>query len=279
MRHLLPLIVILFFLQGCVISKHKDITYLLADTHSGAEEMKLDVFSPKISKDKKDVLIFLHGGGWNKGDKSTYSFFGKRLARKGIVSVIINYPLSPKANYNDMAIAAAKSVKWVKENINQFGGDSSRVFISGHSAGGHLAAVVSVEEKYFDSLKLKNPIKGTILIDAAGLDMNKYLTDEEVLGKTTYMDAFTKDHTIWKEASPIYHLHEGIPPMHIYVGGKTYPNIRESNDRFQKELLKYSTRVDYKIVPHKHHVPMIFQFYNSLNPLYKEILKFMKDAK
>ena len=109
--------------------------------------------------------------------------------------------------------------------------------------------------------------------------MNKYLIDEEAAGGIIYMDAFTKDHAVWKEASPIYHLHEGMPPMHIYVGGKTYPNIRESSDRFQKELLNYQPNVGYKIVSHKHHIMMIFQFYNAHNSLYKDILKFMKETK
>jgi acetyl esterase/lipase len=241
--------------------------------------MKLDIYSPKNSIEKKDVLIFFHGGGWSKGKKSTYKFLGKRFAKKNVVGVIVDYPLSPKANYNDMAIAAAKAVKWVKENIDKYGGDPERIFVSGHSAGGHLAALISVKEKYFDSLGIKNPIKGVILVDAAGLDMYTYLTDQAAIGNTHYQAPFSRDTATWREASPIYFLHQGVPPFHIYVGGKTYPNIRDSNNRFEKELVKYSTSLDYTIVPKKHHVAMIFQLYNAHNKMYGEILRFMKEQK
>jgi acetyl esterase/lipase len=264
---------------SCSVSKHKGITYLEADAGLKTEELKLNVYSPENIDTKKDVIIFLHGGGWNKGKRSQYDFFGKRMARKDVVGVIMDYPLSPKANYNDMAIATAKAVKWVHENISKYGGDPERIFISGHSAGGHLAALVAVKQKYFDNIGLRNPLKGVILIDAAGLDMNQYLTDQEAKGGDNYLGAFTNDHAQWKEASPIYHLHKGVPPMFLLTGGKTYPNIKDSNERFVKELSKHTSSFEHQIVKRKHHVPMIFQFYNSRNTLYKEIIRFMKEQK
>lgn len=279
---LLLLFVFNIILSGCSfkqVSKVRNITYLPADTKLKTDDIKLDIYSPKNTETKKDVFIFLHGGGWSHGKKSQYKFFGKDLARKGIVAVIADYPLSPKADYNDMAIASAKAVKWVTENIDKYGGDASRIFISGHSAGGHLAALICVKEKYFDSIGINNPLKGVILIDAAGLDMRKYLTEQTANGNYRYTDAFTKDTVKWKEASPIYHLHKGILPMLLFVGGKTYPNIKDSNERFAAELAKKSSTMGYKVVKGKHHIPMIFQFYNFNNFLYKDILHFMKEQK
>jgi acetyl esterase/lipase len=124
----------------------------------------LNIFSPRKPVDK-NVLIFIHGGSWRSGDKKLYSFFGNRMARKGVVTVVIGYPLSPVGDYNDMAYASAISVKWVYENIERFGGDPDKIFISGHSAGGHLAALISVRGQYLDSVGMKSSIKGAILID------------------------------------------------------------------------------------------------------------------
>jgi acetyl esterase/lipase len=263
-------------LNSCGISKYKNVTYLPADAAAKTEDLKLDIFTPKQTGHKKDVFIFLYGGGWSNGRKSLYKFLGKRMARKDVVGVVMDYPLSPKANYNDMAIASAKAVKWVKENISQYGGDPDRIFISGHSAGGHLATLISVREKYFESIGLKDPIKGVILIDAAGLDMYKYLTEDS---GSRYMTAFTKDPVQWKEASPIYHLHKGVPPMLIFTGGKTYPNIKDSNERFAKKLAENTIAYNYKVVKRKRHAPMIFQLYNSNHFIYKDILSFMKEQK
>jgi acetyl esterase/lipase len=264
---------------SCRITKHKNISYLPADEKFKKAELKLDVFSPKNTSTKKDVFIFLHGGGWSHGKKFLYGFFGKRMARKDVVGVIANYPLSPDADYNDMAVASAKAVKWVREHIDQYGGDPSRIFISGHSAGGHLAALISVKDEYFQELGLKDPIKGVILIDAAGLDMYNYLKTQDARGDKHYQGAFGTDPAKWKDASPIYFLHKGVPPMLIFTGQKTYPNIKESNQRFVTELAKYAPNLGYKEVKRKRHIPMIFQFYNSRNKLYKEILYFMKEQK
>jgi acetyl esterase/lipase len=269
-------------LTGCSfkpVTKAKDITYLPADAKLKTDDVKLDIYSPKNTETKKDVFIFLHGGGWSHGKKSQYKFFGKDLARKGIVAVIADYPLSPQADYNDMAIASVKAVKWVKDNIDKYGGDPSRIFISGHSAGGHIAALICVKEKYFDSIGISNPLKGVILIDAAGLDMKKYLTEQTAKGMYRYTEAFTKDTAKWRDASPIYHLHKGVLPMLLFVGGKTYSNIKDSNERFATELAKNSSTMGYKVVKGKHHIPMIFQFYNFNNSLYKDILQFMNDRK
>jgi acetyl esterase/lipase len=268
-------------LTGCFgkIIKKKNIVYQIADAQKRKSELQLNIFSPGEAAGSKDVFIFLHGGGWNKGKKSTYSFLGKRMARKGVVSVIIDYPLAPEADYNEMALASAKAVKWVKENISYYGGNPEKLFISGHSAGGHLAALISVRDKYFDSVGIKNPLKGVILIDAAGLDMNNYLTNQEEKGGKHYLDAFTKDHANWKDASPIYHLHKNVPPMLIYTGSKTYPNIKSSNERFVIELSKHNVVLMYKIMKGKHHIPMIFQLYNKHNKMYDEMIGFMKQHK
>ena len=272
--------VLMLSFAGCAfksVSRHKNFVYVSADNNKGLAAQKLNVFAPHKAKAAKPVFIFLYGGNWNSGNRKLYSFFGNRLARKGIVSVIADYPKSPKANYNDMAIDVATAVKWVKENIAAYGGDSNKIFISGHSAGGHLAALVTVKNTYFDSLGLKDPIKGLILIDGAGLDMYGYLKDENFEEGHTYLNTFTNDPAQWKAASPLYFLHNNLPPMLIYVGGKTYPSISESNEKFVKALPDFNAKFEYKILKGKKHVPMIFQFLNSYNKHYKEIVDFMNN--
>lgn len=225
------------------------------------------------------MLIFIHGGNWNSGNRKLYSFFGARLARKDMVAVIIDYPLSPKATYSEMAIASASAVKWVKENIATYGGNPERIFISGHSAGGHLAALVSLNNEYFDSLLMANPIKGTIFIDAAGLDMYDYLREEDFEATHTYLKTFTSDPATWKKATPLYYLHKGMPPMLIYQGGKTYPSIKAANEKFISALRPFAPGTGYHILKGKKHIPMILQFFWSWNPRYKEIAGFMQQTR
>ncbi|MCE7041050.1 alpha/beta hydrolase [Dyadobacter sp. CY312] len=268
----------LLTMSGCSfkrITKSKDIVYL---KESQKREQSLNIFAPRKGKKPADVLIFIHGGNWNSGKKGQYSIIGSHWAKKGIVTVIIDYPLNPSANYKDMAIASAKSVKWVKENIAQYGGDPDRIFVSGHSAGGHLAALISTDNQYFEDLKIKNPIAGTILIDAAGLDMYGYLMEEKFQKGHTYLNTFTNDPKIWKEATPLYHLHKNMPPMLIYRGGKTYDSILKSNEKFVKALDEYAPETPYRIQKSKKHIPMITKYFNPWNKRYGEVIKFMEEV-
>jgi acetyl esterase/lipase len=258
------------------VKRSKNIRYLDADPVSKTKKQTLNIFGPRKWSTSKEVLIFIHGGGWNSGKKSLYNFFGTRMARKNVVVVIINYPLSPAATYNGMARAVAKSVRWVHQNIEKYGGDPEKIFISGHSAGGHLAALISVRHEYVDSIGLTSPIKGTILIDAAGLDMYGYLQEQKFSGQHSYLKTFTKNPIYWKEASPLYHLHTDIPPMLIYMGENTLPSIINSHAKFIDALRSYSSNTAYYILKGKKHVPMITQFFKQRNPHYREIIDFMK---
>ncbi len=264
--------------SGCAfkfIKRSKNITYTANTTINEDSVQKLNVFYPSQTKEKKPVLIFVHGGNWNSGKKGMYNFFGSRFARKGIVTVLPGYTKSPKADYATMAQQIAASVKWTKENISRFGGDPNRIFISGHSAGGHLAALISVDSSYFKALDMRNPIKGIVLIDAAGLDMAGYLKEENFAQGHTYLKTFTNDPAIWKKASPLYSLHSNMPPMLIYRGGRTYPSIIDSNEKFAAALRARGADFKYILQANKKHIPMILQFFNVYNKRYPEMISFM----
>lgn len=258
------------------VHRSKTITYLQADSLKNKTAEKLNIFAPTKSTILKNVLIFVHGGSWNSGRKELYSFFGNRWARKDVVTVVIDYPKSPKAAYNEMAINVATAVKWVKENIKNYGGDPDKIFISGHSAGGHLAALVGIKKDYFSALGISNPLKGIILIDAAGLDMYGYLKEEAFEPGNTYLNTFSNDPAIWKAASPLYFLHNNMPPMLIYRGSKTYKSIEVSNEKFVASLKEFVPQPNYSILKGKKHVPMITQFFNTRNKRYDEMISFMK---
>ena len=269
--------VLLFSTTGCAFkSVHKNTHIVYNNNDTGRSAQELNVFAPSQKNKLKPVFIFVHGGNWNSGNKKLYSYFGNRMARKGVVTVIPDYPKSPKAGFNEMAKDIAAAVKWTKENILAYGGDSNRIFISGHSAGGHLAALISIKEDYFKAEGIANPIKGIILIDAAGLDMYEYLKEEHLPEGDTYLNTFSNNPITWKAASPIYFLHNNMPPMLVYQGSKTYPSISSGNKKFTDSLKKFDVKFNYQILPGKKHVPMITQFFNPYNRRYKEIVSFMK---
>jgi acetyl esterase/lipase len=263
-----------FSITSCAVRKTSSVTYQEGTSKFPAQQ--LDVYAPRKVKSPRPVLVFIHGGNWNSGKKSQYWPMGRNFARKGIVTVIIDYPLSPAANYDDMAKASAKAVQWTVENIGKYGGDTSRLFLSGHSAGGHLAALIGLDDEYFKALSMKNPAAGLVLIDAAGLDMYNYLLEKKYPSDNTYIKTFTNDSAIWKKASPRYYLKQDMPPMLIYRGGETYESIETSTEAFMGDYRKFVPNPRYKVLKGKKHVPMIVQFFWPWNKYFGEIGEFMK---
>ncbi len=234
---------------------------------------KLNVFTPRKSKNSP-VVIFIHGGYWEHGDKKTYGFLGRNFAKKELVTVIPNYTLSPDGNYDSMAKEVAAAIKWTHDYITNYGGNPEQIFLMGHSAGGHLIALVGTHPDYLKNVYL---IKGIILNDAAGLDMNSYLQKNPPTKEHRYDVTWTEDPDNWKDASPIYFLSEKTPPILMYTGTKTYPSIISQNKDFVEELNTYQPAVKINFLTKKH-VPMMSQFAFPWNKRYDEIIEFINSS-
>ena len=250
----------------------KDLAYL----DSKNVRNLLDVYYPENINEPKDVLVFIHGGSWNSCSKDMYGFLGKNMARKNVVSVIINYSLSPEFQYGKIASDCAMAIKWVRDSISRFGGRSDRIFVMGHSAGGHLAAIINNDPRYFEAAGIPNPIKGVILNDSFGLDMFEYLNLAKQNKQTAgFLDAFTKDPENWKTASPIFYLKNVYNPFLIIVGDRTYSAIKLQSQRLLEELLKANKSGELKTIKGRRHKAMIIQMFFKNNRMYDYILEFM----
>ena len=278
MQKIYSLFLLALILQSCAfqpIRRSKNINYISDQNESELPAKDLNIFAPRKGEDLP-VLIFIHGGSWNKGKKEIYDFLGSRMARRKVVTVIIDYPLAPDYQVPAMEKASALAVKWVFENISKYGGDPDQIYISGHSAGGHLAALVAIKEEPFQELGLKNPLKGAILNDPAGLDWFWFLS--EMKGRpngTENYDAFTDDPEIWKAYSPIYFLEGNEIPIMILEGEETYPGIRLTVDRFRRAAEQKGTDLTYSFYPKTKHISMITQFFWTWSKGYEDILDFI----
>ncbi len=269
MRILSLIVIISIVFASCSSQKFKDVTYL---KKSDKSDLKMNIFVPrKTSVGPMPVLIFVHGGNWNTGNKNLYGFIGRNFAKKGVVTVIPSYTLSPNANYDEMTHQIAAAIEWTKVNIEKYTGDSNKLFVSGHSAGGHLVALATMNSKYGIPAET---VSGIILNDAAGLDMKHYLENYPPTDENDYLATWTNNPEEWKNASPIYFLSKEIPPFLIYVGKKTYPSIKVANERFLKELKNYQKDVP-TIYLDKKHIPMVLQYFWPWSSRYDEILEFM----
>ena len=279
---LLTLAVVLFSMSGYAISftshRTKDVAYVPATAPDfNPERHILDVYTPnKKSATARPVVIFIHGGSWDSGNKNIYWFIGRRLAKQGVVAVVINYRLAPAVEVPAMANDCARAVEWTKQHIGEYGGDSNRIFVMGHSAGAGLAALLATDNQLFTSIGVsQNPVKGAILDDPAGLDMFDYLTKMQYPGDERYLVPYGKNPAVWRAVSPMYHVEGSSKPMLIYVGGETYPSITSSSKRFHEKLQEQGVKNEITTLPGKKHVAMAAQLFWKNNIIYRDLLKFV----
>lgn len=194
----------------------KDVAYYKAG--SDRRLTSLDVYAPAEGSELP-VAIWIHGGGWHRGDKALVREKPRAFNDKNVVFVSINYRLHPAVDYKEQAADVARAILWVREHIRQFGGSPDRIFLMGHSAGAHLAALVATDERYLQNVGLKlDAIKGVVLVDGAGYDIPRQIQLAALPRlKEMYRTVFTDDPEKQNDASPIAHVerNKGIPPFLI----------------------------------------------------------------
>jgi acetyl esterase/lipase len=276
------IIYMLLALFGTVFSASAQTRVVKNINYAGnnSQENTLNVYYKKSDVKNRDVIIFIHGGSWSSGKKETYWWLGRNFSKKDIVTAIINYPLAPNATYKEMALASAQAVKWVKDSIATYGGNPDRIFIMGHSAGAHLAELINSDPQYFKTVGIQNPIKGVILNDAFGLDMEEYLTKAEKDDYyTDFIRTFSAEAKTWQIGSPLYYVANVSNPHLIFYGTKTYPAIQIQSKRINKELESLNVPVTLQVIEGKKHVAMISQMIFGGNSLYQHISDFIKETK
>lgn len=109
----------------------------------------LDVYVPAGAKAAAaPILVFFHGGNWRDGDKATYRFIGQAFAARGIVTVVPDYRLYPETRFPGFLEDGAAAVAWARTNAARLGGDPDRIYLMGHSAGAHTAAMLALDPRW-----------------------------------------------------------------------------------------------------------------------------------
>jgi len=113
----------------------------------------LDVYRPPGAR-QAPVMLFWYGGSWKHGDKDYYQFVGASLARCGFVAILPNYRLAPDHAFPAFVEDAASAVRWARDHAAEYGGDPNRIYLSGHSAGGHSALMLALDPQYLRAVGL-----------------------------------------------------------------------------------------------------------------------------
>lgn len=222
MRHLVLILVVLGLLSD---ARAQDVKRDIPYVDSAHERQVLDVYSPVGAK-KLPVVFWIHGGGWQTGDKSGVQLKPQVFVEKGFVFVATNYRLLPNVEMGTIIRDIAKSIRWVHDHIAEHGGDPNRLLVMGHSAGAQLAALICTDDRYLKAEGLSlGIIKGCVPVDGDTYDVPAIIEVAETRwrvhglprAKFGHREKFGNDPEKHRDFSAVTHVTNGkeIPPFLI----------------------------------------------------------------
>lgn len=246
------------------VESHLDIPYR-EDADADARKHKLDLFMPKGIKEVP-LLFFIHGGGWTTGDRKLYAPLGRVFARNGIGTVITSYRLSPGVRHPAHIEDVASAFAWTYKHIAQYGGRADRIFVTGQSAGGHLAALLATNETYLKAqgLSLK-AIRGAIPI--SGIYNFRPGRMVRVIGE---------GQEAADSASPMKHVSGSEPPFLILYAENDFGGCGEMSRELCDALKEKQVQAAWKEIKDRNHISIVFRMMMSdADSTAQELIKFV----
>jgi acetyl esterase/lipase len=177
------------------------------------------------------VVFWIHGGELHSGDKSKITEVAGRFVGEGIGVVSANYRLYPEAIYPVQIEDVADAFAWVHRNIGKGGGDPEKLFVSGDSAGGHLTALLTLDDAFMKKRGITSgAIRGAIPISG--------LMNVSRVGAARCKGVWGEKSSTYRLASPLHHARRGVPPLLLLHAGYDTPDRRKQNQAIFDALKK-----------------------------------------
>jgi acetyl esterase/lipase len=168
---------------------------------------KLDFWRAPPSAKPAPLVVFVHGGGWRRGDKrnATGSAKVEHLTRQGYAFASLNYRLVPTATVEQQAADVAAALAWLRSNSARLGIDPAKIVLMGHSAGAHLVALVGTDPRYLAAAGLSYAdLRGVIALDGACYDVPRQIAEGGRFMHDIYVQAFGDDPARQRALSPTF---------------------------------------------------------------------------
>ena len=184
----------------------KDIPYHITNNPYSQERCNLDIYYPENIKDFCTVVWF-HGGGLSAGSK----FIPEELKNCGLAVVAVNYRLLPKASLSDCIDDAASAVAWTFKEIEKYGGNKQKIFVSGHSAGGYLTNMIGMDKKWLKAYNIDaDSIAALIPFSGHAISHFAYRQAKGMKNTQPGIDEF----------APLFYVRPDAPPLIIVSGDR-----------------------------------------------------------
>jgi arylformamidase len=224
----------------------------------------LDIYA--ADKAGGPLLVYIHGGYWRSGTKEDNANFVPAFTQRGATVVLVEYDLCPKVTVSDIVRQTRASIAWTYRNAVRYGGNPSKLFISGHSAGGHLTAMALAYDWEKEGLP-KNFIKGAVAMSGVhDLDMVMHISANEEIRMTP---------EIAKENSPFDNPPAVKCPLLVAVGGVEPEGWKQMSKDYFEFCKARGLNAEYLEVPGANHYTMSEHLGNPASPLVQAVFGLM----
>jgi acetyl esterase/lipase len=243
-------------------------------SYGNGARQKLDVYRPKkVAPDAKTV-IFFYGGSWRGGSKTDYRFVAKALTSRGFIVVLPDYRVYPEVTFPAFVEDGAAATRWVFDNISKYGGDTNRIYLMGHSAGSHIAALLTLDAHYLKAVGLdRNAIRATATLSGP-YDFTPNPWDRPVFNQQT------NDTYIDPKIEPITFVDGKEPPM-LLVQGLRDKIVSPSNAvNLTSRIRAAGGQVEYITYPKRGHAAVVAALaspYHWLAPVLDDVTKYFNE--
>ena len=241
-------------LQRSKDAAHSGALAFYADLPFGPDyNQKVDVYAPLSVPNPLPVLMFLHGGAFIGGYKEWMGFMAPAIVATPALLVSVSYRLAPENPFPAPLEDTAAAVAWVYRNVSEYGGDPSRIFIGGHSAGGHLASLVALDNRWLASHELPNKIINGVIAVSAPLDMDFDIDNPDDAAAINMRRVFVPREEDVALANPMAHIKGQAPPFYLSVGDCDLWHLADDMIRFSAALRKAGGTVIDEVFPSHDH--------------------------
>lgn len=241
----------------------------------------LDVYAPEFASlnSPSPVIIFMHGGGWRASDKNdplgVHANVCKALAARGLVAVNVNYRLAPRVKHPEPVRDAAYALRWTSENISEYQGDPEKVFLSGHSAGGHLAALIALDANYLAEVGLAVAVIKGVMGICGVYNLAHFAGRNWMAEHLMIRAAFGNDHGSRVQASPVNHVHTDAPPF-LLLNAQEDEKLEEEADELSSLLRNKGVSAETSIISGTNHFTILSLVGNGDDRLIDQMVEFTK---
>jgi len=245
-----------------------------ADIAYGTDpRQKLDVYRPTKIPPNGRVVVFFYGGSWRNGDKADYRFVASALVSRGFIVVLPDYRLYPAVTFPAFVQDGAAAVRWTREHIGTFGGDTNRLYLMGHSAGSHIAALLTLDAHYLQAVGLdRNVIRATATLSGP-YDFTPNPWDRPVFNQPTNATA------IDPQIEPITFVDGHEPPMLLVQGLQDTIVSPKNAENLSARIRAAGGEVEYITYPNRRHASVVVALaapYQWLAPILDDVTGFFE---